>query len=108
MKDKNAANKMFLMMTTNEPENHVSVFTEGSVHEESNTTTCAFYIPKLEEKQSWMLSKHTSIFSAELTAIVEALKFLYTASECDEASIFTDSKASLLAIQNRKLDSSPL
>ena len=106
-KQKELAREMFLTLTSNEPITHISVFTDGSVHKESGKTTCAFFIPKLEEKQSWLLTQHTSIFSAELTAIDEALRYLYSFSY-EEVSIYTDSKAAILAIRNRKMDSSPV
>ncbi len=55
MKDKVAANRLFLTLTANEPDSHVSVYTHGSTHEGESTTksTCTVFIPKLNIKQSW-------------------------------------------------------
>lgn len=85
--------------------NIIIAYTDGSLNKEINSTGCAFFILKLDEKRFWKLNTKTSIFSAELTAIFVALEFLYEKEEIEEINITVDSKSSLQAICNFKWDS---
>lgn len=85
--------------TTLKP-NYITAYTDGWVHSPSNTSTCAVFIPKRNIKQAWILTKHTSIYSAELFAIEQALQILYP-MDWAEGSIFTDYKAAVLAIKGQ-------
>jgi ribonuclease HI len=86
--------------------NHVIAYTDGSVH--TSASSCAIYIPKLLIQDAWLLTKHTNIFNAELNAILQSLKALYSHDNFDEITIFSDSKSSIQAISNYRWDASPV
>jgi len=78
---------------------HLQIFTDGSKLE-SNQTGAAFFIPSLKISNSYYLGKCFSIFTAELSGILEALKFINTHQINNKKILFcTDSKAALLSIQ---------
>jgi hypothetical protein len=51
---------------------------DGSVSENSSTTSCAFFISETHSSGSWCLSRGSSVFSAELQSIKQALATIYT------------------------------
>jgi ribonuclease HI len=54
------------------------------------------------------LTKFTNIFNAELAAILQTLKILYSQDEMVEIVILSDSKSSIQAIINHRWEASPL
>jgi len=63
----------FVELTAEESDDHVSMFTDGSVNQDHHTAACAIHIPKLSINNSWKLNKFTCVHSAELCAINKAL-----------------------------------
>ena len=86
------------------PPDNLNIFTDGSLNDKG-FASCAFAIPSLNYTAAWRLTRHSSIFSAELFAINKALEF---ASNSDYSSVhlFSDSLSSLTSITNNK--NSPL
>ena len=78
--------------------NYEHIFTDGSVME--NRTGCAFYHKNLKKFKKYRLPNNTSIYSAELWAILEALKYSLNYTENNLFIIFTDSKSSLTKLEN--------
>ena len=54
--------------------NHLKVFTDGSLL--NNSAGCGFVIPALKTEKSFYLGQNVSIFTAELLAILMALRYL--------------------------------
>ena len=54
--------------------NHLKIYTDGSKCEIK--TACAFYVPSFKVGKSWRLPNKTSVFYAELGAILQALQWL--------------------------------
>ena len=78
-------------------EHHLHIYTDGSKIE--NKTGCAFYIPDLKIEKQLRISDETSIFKAELIAILEALSYIEN-NPPSLLVIFSDSLCSLKAIKN--------
>ena len=74
------------------------IFTDGSII--NNRTGCAFYHKNLNYKKKIRLINNTSIFTAELWAIFQALQYCLELDSNQEIVIFTDSKSSLQALKN--------
>lgn len=92
------ASSLFHELYENTPPDIVNVFTDGS-RLENGHAGAAFFIPSLQVEEAFRLSNFTSIFSAELLAILKALEFLYNV-ELTQINIFYDSLAALKAICN--------
>ena len=75
---------------------HLQIFTDGSKY--NNTTACGFYIPALKYGKSIRLSDFSSVFNAELVAILKSLQFFEDRPPFQMA-IFLDSLSSLQAIE---------
>ncbi|KZS18323.1 Uncharacterized protein APZ42_015528 [Daphnia magna] len=60
------------------PESTIRVYTDGSKSMDTDpmTKACAAYIPSLNLENAWTLTAGTSVFSAELIAIAQALKHI--------------------------------
>ena len=82
--------------------NTINIFTDGSLDPNNNTTACAIYCPDLELRQSWRLQDGSSIFTAELTAIVKAIE-ISTQQPCERIRIFTDSLSAVKAVNATRL-----
>lgn len=78
------------------------IYTDGSKKE--NLVSCSFYVPEVDFKFQARLSNDLSVYTAELVAIYNALKFCYE-YEVTFAVIFSDSMSSLLSIKSGKSDS---
>jgi hypothetical protein len=52
--------ELFRRFTENTADSALSVFTDGSCHQLS----CAFFIPKLQERKAWVLENYTTSFNA--------------------------------------------
>jgi ribonuclease HI len=79
------------------PASTILAYTDGSLS--NGRTACALFIPTLNVSQSWLLTKNSSVFSAELSGILQALKIVYNLEPSPEAvAILSDSKAAIQAI----------
>ncbi|XP_072395167.1 uncharacterized protein [Diabrotica undecimpunctata] len=72
--------------------NYDSIFTDGSKSKEY--TSCAFYHVEENTDKKFILPKEASIYTAELTAIVQAMKYIL-GSNHDKFIICTDSKSAV-------------
>ena len=78
---------------------YLQIFTDGSKNESTSEVGCAFAIPEFQLTRKFKLNGQLSIFSAELTAIIEALKWVNTARP-DKVVILTDSLSSIRSIRS--------
>ena len=85
---------------------YLQIFTDGSKNEAKNEVGCAFSIPEFHLTRKFKLNGHLSIFSAELTAIIEALKWILS-EKPDRVVILTDSLSSIRSIQSGNSHSRP-
>ena len=77
---------------------YLKIFTDGSVHSDGKVG-CAFTIPEYQITGKFRLNEGTSIFTAELFAILQACQFLAELQQPPkEVVILTDSKSALQAL----------
>jgi ribonuclease HI/exonuclease III len=99
MADKNHTKLLFNSLLQSLPIGTLLSYTDGSKSTNPSTTTCAVVIPELNIEKAWTLETESSIFSAELQAIKQALKTIYDLDHCPTAAtIFSDSSAAIKAI----------
>ncbi|XP_045025199.1 uncharacterized protein LOC123469925 [Daphnia magna] len=81
------------------PDTTICAYTDGSHEPSKNITTCAVYIPRLNVTKSWTLSKHSSIFTAELQAIHQTLRIIYDLTDNPpEILVYCDSSSTIKTI----------
>ena len=85
---------------------YLQIFTDGSKNESTSEVGCAFAIPEFQLTRKFKLNGQLSIFSAELTAIIEALKWVNT-ERPDKVVILTDSLSSIRSIRSGNSNSRP-
>ena len=85
---------------------YLQIYTDGSKNESTSEVGCAFAIPQYHITRKFKLNGQLSIFSAELTAIIEALKWV-NAEKPDRVVILTDSLSSIRAIRSGNSNSRP-
>jgi hypothetical protein len=56
--------ELFRRFTENTADSALSVFTDGSCHQLEKVSSCAFFIPKLQERKAWVLENYTTSFNA--------------------------------------------
>ena len=80
--------------------NHLAVFTDGSKLD-NGQTGCAFVIPELSTTKMFRLNNDVSIFSAEMYAIFQALRYLETNLVAADKNIviLSDSRSALQALE---------
>ena len=89
-----------LELMSNKYQNHLKIFTDGSVLD-SNECGSAFIIPDMNIKKSYHLGKGLSIFSCELYAILFALnQILEFGFAISNVVICVDSKSVLQSLQS--------
>jgi len=103
MKNPGKAVTVFQELTSEQQDGHIMVFTDGSVDESKCTAACSVYIPKEDISKSWRLEKHTSILTAELTAIKHAL-ILVTQLDGERCTVFTDSASAIQCLQKPEIE----
>ena len=81
------------------------IFTDGS-KTETGQVGSAYYIPEIK-MEKLRITDQSSIFTAEVIAIEEALKWLFSNKIKERAIIFTDSLSSVEAIQSQTSNSKP-
>lgn len=82
--------------------NHEQIFTDGSCYQ--GNVGCAFYYKNGNVSKMFQLNKQASIYTAELTAIREAIRFCLTLNKTHFV-IFTDSKSSLEKLKTSTIQS---
>lgn len=82
--------------------NSYKIYTDGSKIE--NSTACAFYDPQQHTKKQFKLLQQFSIYSAELVAILEAIKYVINLN-LNNVVIVTDSKSSVDKLSNININS---
>ena len=85
---------------------HLHIFTDGSKDTDKRIVGCAYVIPELKITRSFKLGGDLSIFSAELVAIIEALKWVKE-NKPDKVVILTDSLSSIRALKSGNSNSRP-
>ena len=81
------------------PSSALLIYTDGSLSQEKERSSCAVFIPSLNISRSWLLKKGSSVFSAEFNGIWQALQIVYDMdSSSEEIVLFSDSKASIQAV----------
>ena len=81
--------------------NFLQIYTDGSVRD--NHTASAFYIPDIKVIKSYRLSDNTSIFTAELVAILMALQWIEHGNMV-QVVILSDSKSCVQSIDENNSD----
>ena len=81
-----------------------SIYTDGSKFE--NVVSAAFYIPSMNSHNVFRIADNSSIYSAELTAIIEATKWIIQNENINENAnkyiIYTDSLSVATSIKENK------
>lgn len=103
MNDKTRTVEVFNNLLQQQQTPTLNAYTDGSLSNTTNTTTCAIVIPELKVEEAWTLRKHSSIFTAELMAIKQALQAAYNLDSTPAAlAIFSDSSSAIQAISSCK------
>ena len=88
---------------------HTSIYTDGSKFE--NVVSAAFYVPSVNSHNVYRLADNSSIYSAELTAIIEAIKWIIQSENVNDSTnkyiIYTDSLSVATSIKENKSSSRP-
>ena len=77
--------------------NSLHIYTDGSKRE--HKSGCAFYVPFLKFSRKFRLSDYTSVYMAEMVAILEALRFLLEKPPIS-CVIFSDSFSCIQTIES--------
>jgi ribonuclease HI len=94
-----AAQELFDNLSSLIPPTDIKIFTDGSVTRNLNNSSCAYFCPERNSAGSWRLTPGTSIFSAELQGILQALLAFYSLEPTPEHShIFSDSRSAIKAL----------
>ncbi|EFX64016.1 hypothetical protein DAPPUDRAFT_118610 [Daphnia pulex] len=95
---------LFNTLDSSAPATSIRAYTDRSKSSSQETTTCAIFIPVLNKEHAWTLTKGSSIFTAKVTAIYQALKLFYDMDDCPpEAIIYSDSSSAIIAISSNSL-----
>ena len=77
----------------------IKCFTDGSITAEGDAGA-GYYIPSFNIKQSFALSKQISIFTAELIAVRETLKYIDTKPDIEKYVILSDSLGVIASVKS--------
>lgn len=80
--------------------NYLRIFTDGSVNPNTWTATAAFYIPELAISFRGRLNYCSTSTTAELAAIIMALRYIKQHQQPRYGVILTDSRGALLSLLN--------
>ncbi len=86
---------------------HKHIYTDGSKDPTHGTTGIGVFQQHHQLNNKGRLRNHSSVFTAELTAILAALQFKTTQTPNTNTLICSDSLSSLQAIQNKNTKSNP-
>lgn len=88
-----------LLSVLNEYPEYCVIYTDGS--KTDTYTSCAYYIPRFNIKETFQLNNNMSIFTAEACAIFQALKWCLD-NEIKQIVLCTDSMSALKSIESMK------
>jgi ribonuclease HI len=95
---------LFITLNSSAPVTSIRAYTDGSKSSTPESTTAAIFVPTVNHEHAWTLTKGSSIFTAEVTAIYQALKLIYVVDDCPpEAIIYSDSSSAITAISLNSL-----
>jgi ribonuclease HI len=95
---------LFNTLNSSAPATSIRAYSDGSKSSSPETTTCAIFISALNKDHAWTLTKGSRFFTAEVTAIYQALKLFYDMGDCPpEAIIYSDSSSAITAISSNSL-----
>jgi hypothetical protein len=98
-----AAQELFDNLSSLIPPTDIKIFTDGSVTRNPNNSSCVYFCPERNSSGSWTLTPGTSIFSAELQGILQALLAFYSLEPTPEhIHIFSDSRSVIKALLSPK------
>ena len=86
---------VFNELCTQEYDDFLHIYTDGSVYRSPVSCTAAIYVPDLDYSGRWHLGGAQSIVAAELFGILKALHFSVQLLEQSKVVIFTDSQVAL-------------
>jgi len=88
-------------------DSHTRIYTDGSKYE--HTVAAAFCVPSLKAQKTIRLTDHASIYAAELSAILEAIKWIKHNETVDQSKflILTDSLSVATSIKTNNSTSRP-
>lgn len=79
----------------------LQVCTAGSKNHDPERTGAAFYVPECEVRKSGRITDGTSVYTAEMIAILMALGCVYEV-RTDKVIIPSDSMAALMSLQSHQ------
>ena len=83
----------------------IVIFTDGAHHEDTDKTACGASCPTLGREQAWRLRAGSSIFTAEVMAIKQALELIHEAKEKPpEVLVLIDSQAAIRALSSPSVE----
>jgi len=85
--------------------NTLHIYTDGSKTDEGRVGS-AFCIPTLDIEEGCRITDHSTVYTAELTALKMALTWIIQAPQMNY-TIFTDSLSSIQSLKTNKSDSKP-
>jgi len=87
--------------------NHIHVYTDGS--KAGDIVSAAFTIPSLNIERKYRLTNKSSVYAAELTAILEVVIWIIDTEDYKDSNfvIFSDSLSVLTSIKDNKSNSRP-
>nr|CAH0112721.1 unnamed protein product [Daphnia galeata] len=102
--DKEATIALFNSLLSHLPAPSIDIYTDGSKSPTTNTTTCAVFSQALNIKTAWTLNNGSSVFTAELQGIKQALQIAFNLDHNPPAiTIFRDSSSAIQAILSSEL-----
>lgn len=81
--------------------NCIKIYTDGSKDAKNQKTGCAFTIPALKIEQKFKLNSHLTVYTAEMIALVQALKWINN-NKPDRVVILTDSLSAVQSLGSGK------
>jgi len=97
--------KSYALELMDKYKNNFKIFSDGS-KTETGQVGSVYYIPEIKMEKLG-ITDQSSVFTAELIAIEEALKWLLSKKITEPVVIFTDSLSSVEAIQSQTSNSKP-
>ncbi|XP_045029604.1 uncharacterized protein LOC123472305 [Daphnia magna] len=95
---------LFSALNQQIPPSTIRVYTDGAKSADPDKTTCAVYIPSLGFEKAWTLTVGSSVFTAELNGILQALKHIYNLDDHPpEVIVFYDSSSAMQTVASFSL-----
>ena len=81
--------------------NFAKIYTDGSKEPSNGKVGAAYVIPHIDFKVNYSITNNTSVYTAELVAIIKAMEWIkYNNNTIDKILILSDSLSSLISIAN--------